>query len=85
MILSIKKVFRSETLEDQKIHFDEFHREQYRSITSYGIAKGSIYYLGYLKAFPNRSGYWFSQKPEITNPYGVTTKFSCGFVAAKLN
>jgi hypothetical protein len=83
MALRIKRIYNSDSLEMQKIYFDEFNRELYKSIISYGISGDRLYYLGCYEAFNNHSGYWFSKTNMIRNPYLANSKSDCGFVAEK--
>lgn len=84
MALRIKRIYNAETLRVQKIHFDAFNRELYKSIVSYGGSGGKLYYLGCFKAFDNHSGYWFSEVPKISNPYLNYSDANCGFIAEKI-
>jgi hypothetical protein len=83
MALRLKRIYNSVSLENQRFYFEEFNRELYKSIISYGISGDKLYYLGCYEAFDNHSGYWFSKTTIIRNPYMADSKSDCGFVAEK--
>lgn len=84
MALRLKRIETSIDLENQKINFDEFNRELYRSLATTGLKKEKLYYMGCFKAFNDKSGYWFSERPVIINPYLNEEQSDCGFIAASI-
>lgn len=77
----LKRIYNSNNLESQKIYFDEFNRELYKSIKSYGLKKKKFYYQSCLVALDHTGGYWFSDSPSIRNPYLEKSNQKCGFIA----
>ncbi len=81
MGLRLKRIYNSNDLESQKIYFDEFNRELYKSIKSYGLKNKKFYYQSCPVTFDHKGGYWFNDKPSIRNPYMGISNQNCGFVA----
>ncbi len=76
--LEIEKISKSNDLSEQRISFSEFNDTFYKSLKTFGLHHGTVYYQYCPMANGDEGAYWFSNIKEIENPYFGEMMLSCG-------
>ncbi len=65
-------------IEEQRTLFASFNNAFYRSLKSFGLRHGTVYYQYCPMASGDQGAYWFSDIKEIKNPYFGEDMLGCG-------
>ena len=76
--LEIRKISKSNDLDEQRLSFSAFNETFYESLKTFGLHHGTVYYQYCPMANGDTGAYWFSNIKEIENPYFGEMMLSCG-------
>ena len=74
----IDQIAGNEEIDKQRLAFAAFNNVFYKSLITFGIHQGTVYYQYCPMANGDVGAYWFSNEKEILNPYFGDAMLHCG-------
>ena len=75
---TIDQIAGNEEIDKQRLAFAAFNNVFYKSLITFGIHQGTVYYQYCPMANGDVGAYWFSNEKEILNPYFGDAMLHCG-------